>query len=134
MPYFHVLPPSVDVLQPTSPLPHPIDPGTRATWKVPTMVLPHEKKSGSTSVLCTLSELCSVSVLSFTSVYGVCAAAIGAADIAKARTTVKRENEFLFIRFSFWVRQNNTTDEDTGMLVVMRYKYHFCFAGRTCFA
>src|SRR5580692_9813333 len=100
MPYVHVLPASVEVAHPTSALPHPIDPGTRATWNVPTIVFPHEKKSGSTSVLCTLSELCSVSVLIFTRVNCACAGAISIGEIINASTTIKKVNAFRFIEFS----------------------------------
>src|SRR5579863_1078764 len=100
MPYFHVLPPSVEVDQPTSPLPHP-GPGTRATWKVPTMVFPQEKKSGSTSVLCTLSELCSVSLLIFTRVNCACAGVTSITKIAAIRTNGRKANALRFIGFSF---------------------------------
>src|SRR5271170_1775533 len=100
MPYVHVLPASVEVAHPTSALPQPIDPGTRATWNVPTMIFPQEAKSGSTSVLCTLSELWSVSVLIFTRVNCACAGATRTPEIANASTTVRRANGFRFIRFS----------------------------------
>src|SRR5579872_2952442 len=99
MPYVHVFPPSVEVDHPTSALPQPIDPGTRATWNAPTMVFPQEKKSGSTSVLCTLSELVNLSVLIFTSVNCAFAGATSNIERARARTMAGTANAFRFIRF-----------------------------------
>src|SRR5580693_716718 len=103
MPYVHVLPPSVEVDHPTSALPHPMDPGTRATWKVPTIVFPQEKKSGSTSVLCTLSELWSVSLLIFMRVNCACAGITITRQIAATSITVEKANACRFMRFSSWV-------------------------------
>src|SRR5580692_13207413 len=103
MPYVHVLPPSVEVDHPTSALPHPMDPGTRATWKVPTIVFPQEKKSGSTSVLCTLSELWSVSLLIFTRVNCACAGITRTTQIIDASITVKKAAACRFMKFSSWV-------------------------------
>ena len=59
-----IWPMPVEVANPMS-APPPL--GTRATWKALTMVEPHANVSGSTSVLCSLSELWNLSVLSFTS-------------------------------------------------------------------
>src|SRR3981081_3137240 len=56
-------PPSFEVEKPMSPLPQPTVPGLRATWKALTMVLPHAKLWGSTSLLCLLSVFVRVSTL-----------------------------------------------------------------------
>src|SRR5580692_6753166 len=139
MPYVHVLPPSVEVDHPTSALPHPMDPGTRATWKVPTIVFFQEKKSGSTSVLCTLSELWSVSLLIFTRVNCACAGITITTQIAATSITVEKANACRFMRFSSWVRFRVRAIVASSRLPTpgagdrIKNHDHLCSKGRPCF-
>jgi hypothetical protein len=68
-----------------------MEPGRRATWKALTIVFPHAKESGSTSVLWSLSEFVKLSVLIF--VRPVCAPAGKANAMVNASKVLSRGNE-----------------------------------------